>query len=210
MPEQNSNFKDMGKEMGMEEAEQQLFTYLSSVHPIPDEEWIHFQQALSYNEFEKGTLLTKKDQLEQFIYFLLEGFVRVFAPINGVEHCTNFRFRGEFTSSITSFISRNPSLYTVEALSHLKVFQLHYNDVQTLYKTCPSINTLGRKIIESLYIEKHKREIAFLSLSAEERYRQLLKKHPDFVHNISVKHLASYLGVSPETLSRIRSNLKDE
>lgn len=83
---------------------------------------------------------------------------------------------------------------------------MSYEDVQYLYENYQAINTIGRKIIEQLFIEKHRREISFLSKNAEERYQSLFQRHPKFVQKISGKHLASYLGITPETFSRIRKN----
>lgn len=190
----------------------QLKDFLNKVHPLPDEEWEQMKQRLTFATYPKHTILSKVDNIEKKVYFLLSGAVRVYAVIDAEEYCTNFRFKGEFTSSITSFISQTPSKYELETLTEVEVFELTYEHIQELYARCHHINTLGRKIIEQLYIEKHNRELALLSLSAKERYLDLLKHHPDLIHQIAGKDVASFLGVSPETLSRIRAsiNAKEE
>lgn len=152
----------------------------------------------------KNQFLIQEKELENYIHFIIEGAVIVYLIKNEIEYVTNFRFTGQFTSSLNSFLLRPPSEYFIKTLVNSKFLSIAYDDLQYLYSKYPQINTLGRITMEKLLIEKRQREVDFMTLSAEERYYKLMYIHPEYILTIKQKHLASYLGITPESLSRIR------
>lgn len=87
------------------------------------------------------------------------------------------------------------------------VWQIHHDDLQKIYKKSSVGNLIGRLMIEYLYVEKLKREFSFLSETAEERYLKLLKEQPELFQAVPLKYIASYMGITPQALSRIRKRI---
>lgn len=171
---------------------------------ISDESWAAFASCLSPKSFDKCQNLVEVGDVEDYIYYILSGAVKVYVPHKDKEICTNFRFDNQFTSSVTSFIERTPSEYTITALTDTSTLAFSHADLTHLYNTYPEINFLGRRVMEQLLIDKRRRELNFLMLSAKERYLKMMEEHPKYVRFLTSKNLASYLGITPESLSRIR------
>ena len=157
--------------------------------------------------FAKGSIITPHHTVENYIYLLKKGSVKVsyFKDIN--EYILDFWFDGDFFTSYVSFIERKPSLTQITALTEIEVERTHYSQLETMYGSSLLGNQIGRKMAERMYVHKTMKEIELISLSAEERYRKLLNKSRDLVLEVSVKDIASYLGIQPESLSRIRRKI---
>jgi CRP-like cAMP-binding protein len=124
---------------------------------------------------------------------------------DGSDVSLDFFFTGEFTNAYISFLTREKSILNVQAMIDTKVLRIHFNDVQLLYEDSLAFNKLGRMISEQLYIKRTLREVSFITMSASERYYDLMTRHPELIQQIPQKYLSTFLGISPETLSRLRS-----
>ena len=111
-----------------------LKKYFEAIHPPSDEEWKAFEQLLSIMEFEKGANLTRGGQVENHLYFIAKGGVRLFYLKEGKEYATSFRFENEFASSYSSFLLRTPSRMYVQAIEPTTVLAMHYDNLQGLYE----------------------------------------------------------------------------
>lgn len=116
----------------------------------------------------------------------------------------DFHFPGDFVTAYYSWITRQPSPIFIELLEDAETVVIERNQLLAYYDRFPHADRIGRLIAEQQYAKRLQREMDLLSLTAEERYGQLLAKNPALVGNLSVKHLSSYLGIQPESLSRIR------
>jgi CRP-like cAMP-binding protein len=159
------------------------------------------------SDYQKGQHLTQQGETENYLYFITEGCIRNYTIHNGEEYSLDFYFTGNFTTSYMSFLLREPSTVSVQAMVPSKVLRIHYDDVQLLYSKYKNIETLGRLITESSYVRRTKREFSFITQSAEERYLTLMASHSQIIQDIPQKHIASYLGIKAESLSRIRRAL---
>jgi CRP-like cAMP-binding protein len=155
----------------------------------------------------KGDMLIHQGEIESYIYFIRKGAVLVGTAYNQKEAILDFWFEGDYFSSYMSFLSRKPSQVYIETLAPTVVERTHYNQMQSLYRNSPTANQLGRLMAESLYIRKTQRELDLLTKTAEERYKDLLEKGKTIMEEIPVNKIARYLGIHPESLSRIRANL---
>ena len=184
---------------------QQFKNVLYKLGSLKEDSWEAFSKKLCYKKVQKSKFLISLDEIENNIYFILKGAVRVFVPYENKELSTNFRFENQFTSSVTSFLQRSPSQYYIKTLIESELLYINHADLNYLYKTFLDINVLGRHVMEQLLIDKRQRELDFLTLSAEERYHKLLTENPEYVLQIPLKHIASFLGIAAESLSRIRA-----
>lgn len=157
--------------------------------------------------FQKGDYLTKVGQVENFIYLIISGGVKVSYFVELKEYILDFWFQGDFFSSYVSFIERTPTLTQITALSETKVERISYDQLQVLYKKSHQGSEIGRRMAELMYAHKTKKEIDLISLTAEQRYKKLLENSKNLILEIPVKDIASYLGIEPESLSRIRRKI---
>jgi CRP-like cAMP-binding protein len=172
------------------------------------ESWHLFEPLLQEVHFDTGAYLAHSGRVSTAIYFLSTGIVRVFTTNADKEVCLDFAFAGQFSTAYASFITQSPSAVTLQAITPVTGFAFYYDDLQQLYQQDHSAERTGRLLAEFQYLRKYQRELSFLQYSAQERYLQLLQQHPQIIQQIPVKYIASYLGIEPESLSRIRKNLK--
>jgi CRP-like cAMP-binding protein len=177
---------------------------VSRFSELSDGEWERFAGLLETRPAKKGECLTRGGQVEDHIYFLCSGSARTYFLQDGREITVDFHFEGEFVTAYFSLITREPSGTWIELLEDSEVIVIGYNALQALYKVSAAGERVGRLMAEHQYVRRFRKEMEMLSFSAEERYRRLLERSPQIVQQVSVKHLSSYLGIQPESLSRIR------
>ncbi|MCD4773460.1 MAG: Crp/Fnr family transcriptional regulator [Bacteroidales bacterium] len=186
----------------------QIRGFINSVVPITDKEWERFDRRLIYKEYQKNEQILHAGKVENYIYFLVEGVTRIFHyNKNDIEYTLRFNFPISVFNSYVSFISRTPSMVNIDALSDVKSFRISYDNMQSLYKGSALAERVGRRMIELLYIQREIKEIQMHSKTAEDFYFELANNNKDLIQQIPQKYLASYLGIAPESLSRIRKNL---
>jgi CRP/FNR family transcriptional regulator, anaerobic regulatory protein len=142
--------------------------------------------------------------VEQHIYFLNSGATRHYFLRDGKEFTVDFQFAGDFVTAYYSLITREPSAVFITLMEDADLWQISLQVLQAFYSKFKNGERIGRLIAEAEYVKRLRKEMALLSLTAEERYTVLMQRNPELVSTISVKHLSSYLGIQPESLSRIR------
>ncbi|CAL1520471.1 hypothetical protein MMC2321_04236 [Chitinophaga sp. MM2321] len=172
--------------------------------PLPATEWNDFSQKLISKKYNKGDYLIREGQVENYIYFLHKGATRNYFNKEGKEFTVDFHFQGEFVTAYYSLITREPSSIFIELLEDAEVVAIPLKFLNEFYARYHNGEKIGRLMAEYQYVKRLQKEMDLLSKTAEERYTQLMEKNPELIRNISVKHLSSYLGIQPESLSRIR------
>ena len=175
--------------------------------PITDENWNIFAQKNVRKEYKKKDLILKEGEVDDYLTIVEEGAARLFFTKENKEWTTRFVFKYQYLTSYDSFLQRSPSRCNVEALTDMVIWQIHYDSLQEVYDTSPVGNLIGRLTIENIYLAKHNKEFSYLSESAEERYLKLMKEQPDLFQQIPLKFIASYMGITPQALSRIRKRI---
>jgi CRP/FNR family transcriptional regulator, anaerobic regulatory protein len=174
---------------------------------FPDEVWEEFKSHLIFQKFKKEEPICSEGEVESFIYYLNIGVARSYFLKDGRDYTLDFFFDHDFVTSFTSFLTRKPSLVNIQALEDCETWKISHPYIYELYRKHHSSERLGRLIAEAQFMKRSCKEMQLLSLTAEERYKSLFKKNPALVSKISVKHLSSYLGIHPESLSRIRNKV---
>jgi CRP/FNR family transcriptional regulator, anaerobic regulatory protein len=183
--------------------------YVSRFITFTEEEWRVHQSMLVRRFLKKGEFILRGGEVCNHVTFLNKGFVRVYNVVNDEELTANFAFEGNYVTDYTSFVSRQPSLDNIVAMEDLEILQLNYNDMQAAYEKYPVWQKFGRLIAEYILIFATERSRTFLFLSPEERYLKLMKDRPKVIANVPLKYIASYLGITPEALSRIRKRMAE-
>ena len=183
--------------------------YIETITKVNDEDWNLFSSKLQKKSFPKRTILTDVGQVENCISFIETGVVRLLIPKgeNEEELTFGFSFENEFISAYESFLTRTPSIYQVETLAETQVLSISYADLQEVYEKTLIGNLIGRLVAERQYLLKTKRTNSLLIDTAEQRYLNLFTERPNLIKEIPLKYIASYIGVTPQSLSRIRKQI---
>ena len=152
-------------------------------------------------------VLVPKGAVAKHLYFVVKGCLRVFLLDDQGNEFTRFLvFEGRLGTAFPSFILQQPSVAAVQSLQASELLTLSCADRQRLYREVPGWETMDRQGLELDYIAAIQRLESFLTLPARERYEGLLQKSPELVRRLPAKIVADYLGISPETLSRLKAS----
>jgi CRP/FNR family transcriptional regulator, anaerobic regulatory protein len=171
------------------------------------EEFEFYEQTVDFVDIKKKDFLLKEGQVENYMYYVIEGVFRHYLVKDGKEICTEFVFPDTLMSSFISFGAKKPSMINIQALADAKVMRISKQNVDKFNDFSKNSERFSRQTMEILYTQKALREISLISTTAEERYLKLLQKQPKIEKVIAVKDLATYLGIHPESLSRIRKKV---
>lgn len=188
-----------------------LLSNIRSVVPITDCDWQYISSLLTERSFKKGAFLNREGEVNRFTNFIETGSARVFyIDANGHEHVIQLGIRGWWISDFASFITQKKGLLYVEALEATKVLSFSYDSIQTIYEKIPLFERFYRLLIQKAYASFQYRMLQNLSLDAEQRYAQFRESYPEMDAQLSQKHIASYLGMSAEFLSKIKKRLHEK
>jgi CRP-like cAMP-binding protein len=179
-------------------------TALDQFLRLEESELAEISATFSLKKMKKGDFLTSQGQVENFIYFLNEGATRNYFIRDGKDFTVDFHFAGDFVTGYYSLITREPSEVFIEALSDIEAVAISYHSLKEFYIKYHNGDKLGRLIAEYQYVKRIRKEMELLSQTAEQRYVSLMQRNPALIRDVSVKHLSSFLGIHPESLSRIR------
>lgn len=188
--------------------QERIKTYFNSLEELSDLEWSEMEKCFELFEFKKGQILLNEGKACEFIGFLNVGVIRFYQLKEGNEKVTAFWFPGDFLSNYRSFITGKPSEHYIESLTAGSFWKLKKEALLRLYDDFPKIDRLGRKMTEQLYLMVTFRLDNIFRETPEVRYQSLLKKNSKILHEVPQYMIASYLGVSAETLSRIRRRIR--
>ena len=186
---------------------EQIRKYFEKIIKLTDDDWRMFSSKLVQQEFSKKSLVLKKGQTENYLSFVEKGIIRFYIPKEENELTFAFVFENEFVSAYDSFLTQQPVGYHVETLTETILWRITYSDLQTIYAETTAGNTIGRHASENLFMEKSRRELSLLNDTAEQRYLNLFTEQPHLIATIPLKYLASYIGITPQALSRIRRRI---
>lgn len=174
---------------------------------LPEDELVLFLGAFSTRSYGRGKILLQGGAICQHLWFLEAGMVRYSILEGDREVNTNFSLEGEWTTNYVSFLTKTPSTLTLDVLEPITALELNYESLQKLYATLPQMNLLGRLIAEANFVEIVNQYNTLLSLTPLDHYQYLLAHKPKWLQRLPQKQIASYLGITPESLSRLRRRL---
>lgn len=176
-----------------------------------EEEELFLCQHFERVELRRGDFTIRTGEEENYLYFIESGILRYWTALNEdtpeKETTFWFSFPGEFANSYLSFQKSYPSGISIQALSDSVVWRMSKPYVAYLYTHSLNANRMSRMVLEDILIRKIKHEISLLGWSCEESYKDLLKRDKEMMQSIPLKYIASYIGVTPQTLSQIRKRI---
>lgn len=178
-------------------------------HPgIKKEEYKTIIDVHTKVEFLKNETILKEGKVSNEYYLIKKGFFRSYViDYKGNEITTDFFGPNEILIEVASLFLRTPSKENIQALSNCEVYKIEFNDFQNLYSTINGFTEWGRSwMSQQLFTAKH-RAVTMYTQSASERYLELMTQKPQIIKEVPLKHIATYLGITDTSLSRIRKEM---
>ncbi len=185
---------------------EKLLNYFTNIMPLSKEEIQAIEDSMCVQTYPKGTFLLREGQLSQECYFVLKGCIRQYSLTGDEEKTHNF-FTEEQWIVPSSFIQQIPSSHFFVCSEESVLVVGNEVKENELYRMFPRFETISRKVMEKVFAEQQEQMTSYHTDSPEQRYLKLLKLRPDLFQRIPQYQLASYIGVKPESLSRIRKRI---
>lgn len=186
----------------------QLLKYIQAVTPLSVEEFSKFKDRFVIQKVKRNEYLLREGEVCNFNLFVSSGTLRMYhlGP-EGQEFTRYFAFENKFGTSLTSLIEGKPAIENIQAVEKSVVLRISKADYLELVETVPQINVIYRNMLEQAYITSQKRIYDFQGKSALERLKWLMSHQPGILTRIPSRLVASYLGITSYTLSRLKTEL---
>jgi CRP-like cAMP-binding protein len=184
-------FQELGKKLFLTEADQELIkTYLT------------------LKKVRKKQYLLQEGDVCKWVAFIETGALRLYkVNEDGSEHIVQFALEGQFMTDLYSFLTNEPSIYNIDAVEDSELVLITKSASDELRKLSPKFQEFVLQATSDAYIQLEKRMTSVISLGLEERYKELTSKYPNIIRRLPQHMIASYMGLTPETLSRVRKRL---
>ena len=184
-----------------------IINALTALIAFSEGELAEFMEALKSRKLKKNDFMLEAGTVCKSMAIINSGGLRYYSITEKGEQSNWFAFEGEWLGDYESFLTQQPSLHFIQALEDTEIFCLSYDDMQKLYSKGISFERFGRLIAENLFISTERSRHDLANLPADQRYLNLINRYPNILKRIQVQHIATYLGIQPQSLSRIRRNI---
>jgi CRP-like cAMP-binding protein len=182
-----------------------LIARLNSISPMSEALSEKIRSIARVRSYKKGELILREGEVCNNASMIVEGLVRLYYLNEGKDITSRLLEEGLIINSWLSYYKQQPSNEFIEAAEDSVLVCLDYNDIQKTYIEFPESNIIGRKETEYAFYLSERRTQMLRKHTAEEKYKYFLENHPTLLQRVPLKHIASYLGMNEETLSRVRS-----
>ena len=187
-----------------------LINYFLKITSLTPDEIEVLTESMIIKKVSKGSFLVKEGQFNTDTFFVLDGLIRQYKLIDGNDITTNFYTEEQWIMSLESFEKETPSDYFLTCVEDTTVVIGNEQKAQELFKQFPRFETTSRQIMETVFFEQQKLMASYITDKPEQRYLKLLKARPDIFQRVPQYDIATYIGVKPESLSRIRKKLSEK
>jgi CRP/FNR family transcriptional regulator, anaerobic regulatory protein len=185
----------------------QFKEWLKNVSFLTQDDCNLFEPFLQTKQIKSKDIFLREGQTCKELGFINNGTFRMYYLSDGKEINTHFSFENEFVVNYDSFLQETPSRYYIQALEDAEIVTFNLQTLQKAYNLSQNWERFGRIMAEYSYKLTTKRVEGFMFMDAEERYLQMMKETPHFLERVPLYHLASYLGIERESLSRLRKKI---
>jgi CRP/FNR family transcriptional regulator, anaerobic regulatory protein len=182
-------------------------TFMRQFVTFTDEEWQSAYDFFKKETIAKGKVILKQGTVCQNLSFIEAGAFRQYRTEDVDEYAYDFSFEEDYAVDFKSFLTGSPATINISALRDSVVVSISKSDLDKVYQICPAFQEFGRLMVERAFVYDDERIQSLLYDTPEERYLKLMQRDAHLLAEIPLYSIASYMGVRPETLSRIRANL---
>lgn len=191
----------------MTAAAQKLIRYFSRILPLSAAEEQAIVDSMCVQTYKKGTVLLAEGQISTECYFVVDGCVRQYYVVDGEEKTNNFFTEEQWVVSFNSFTKKIPANHYFACCEDTVLVVGTESKENRLYQAFPKLESISRSIMGNVFGEQQEQMAAYVTDTPEQRYLKLLKSRPELLQRVPQYQLASYIGVKPESLSRIRKRI---
>jgi CRP-like cAMP-binding protein len=185
-----------------------IYSIIDNIFPLNEIARLELFSFIEEISLPKGHILLKANKVESNLYFIKKGIVRAFSDIEDNEVTFWFGKEGDTILSMKSYVAHQKAYENIELLEDCELYQLNTKDLQSLFDQNIDIANWGRKLAEQELLKTEERLISRQFKTATERYIELLKNYPHLIQRVQLGYIASYLGITQVSLSRIRAQIK--
>lgn len=182
-----------------------IIQVLKKIASLSEDDCNNFLKITTTFQLKKGDYWIESGKKNDKIAFLEDGYLRKFYVMEGNEITDFFYFENDFCADLPSIIDNSSPHASIVAMQKTTLTIFSYDDFNELCKTAPALEHLHRVIVEFTFLRFYKRTVSFILQTPKERYEELLVTNPQILQNATQYHIASYLGISPQHLSRLRA-----
>ena len=179
----------------------------SVITKLTNDDLEYLKGILEYREYKKGCPITDFNEIENYQHIVAKGYLRLYHIVDGKEFTIDFYKKPELCYSMESFITRTPSKFCLTACTDVVTFRVSYANLHKAMKSNKSFERLGRVIAEHQYVRRINKQIDCNKYSTRERLDKIINDWPNIMKDIPQHKIATYLGIAPESLSRIKNNM---
>lgn len=196
--------------MNREKAKEHLITFLSGFPSLKDDIVLQLAEMIPVIAPTKGTMLLEENKVQEECYFVLQGLVRQYQYIDGIERTTEFYTESNGTVSSVHYTDKSPSTFYLECMEDCLLIAGNMEIDEAHFEQFPELLEITKKLLENDLNKAKLDHTTFILSSPKERYLHFLKTRPDVSNRVPLHQIASYLGMTPESLSRIRKRIVSE
>lgn len=185
----------------------QFIEYFTRYMPLSEEEEQAIRESTVIESFKKGTVLLREGQVSRECYFILKGCMRKYHEVEGEEKTSNFYTEEQWVISLNSFMNETPADHYFSCIEDTTVVIGKAEPANELYQRFPKFETISRTIVEQDFADQQKMMSTYVTDTPEQRYLNLMNNRPELLQRVPQYQLASFIGVKPESLSRIRKRI---
>jgi CRP-like cAMP-binding protein len=189
----------------------QILSYVSKHISLTDDEAAYFLSVLKLRSLRKRQYLVQAGDVCRYEVFVNTGCLRTYSvDEKGQEHVVQFAIENWWTSDMYSFLTQTPATYNIDAMEDSEVVLIEKSSYEELLFKVPKFDRMFRIILQNAFIAQQRRIMENMSLPAHERYLSFIQRYPQFEQRVPQHQIASYLGITPESLSRIRRQIAEK
>lgn len=184
---------------------QELLLYLNSIHPLTAELQEHLTLILKPKQFSKKDYLLKAGHICRNICFIKKGLMRCFYLKDQHEVCSWFMKEGDVIVSVESFFNQTESYEYIQAIENSEIYCINHQQLEYIYRAYPEFNFVSRILLQKYYTMSEQRLYSLRMQRSRERYDYLMQNHPELILRVPAKYIASYLGITEVTMSKVKA-----
>lgn len=181
--------------------------HFSRISPLTPDEAQAIADSMIVKQFKKGDFLLREGQISVDSYFVLEGCIRQYALVDGEEKTTDFFTEEQWVIALNGFSQSTPATFYWVCNEDTTVSMGNEQQAQAMFRQFPRFETISRQVMEAVFVAQHQKMTSFMTDTPEQRYQKLMQTRPDLMQRVPQYQLASYIGIKPESLSRLRKRL---